>query len=130
MSSSVVKLSIKCTIFFRRATPIVVQATDFNTLLMLHKSKKNVIYDEKTTGAIFSAFDTDNIAFGNRKTWKISSDWADCSITHIDDLSDNDSQMNRMDSVEGQASCSDERYLSLAVINKNALFQIICEKLR
>ena len=53
MSHSWVKLSTKCGIFFERATPIVVQVTDVNTLLMLHKSQKNVIYDEEIAGALY-----------------------------------------------------------------------------
>jgi hypothetical protein len=68
MSLSFAKLSTKCGIFFERATPIVVQATDFKTLLMLHKSHKKLSMMRNREHAIFFEFEIDSLAFRNRKT--------------------------------------------------------------
>jgi hypothetical protein len=91
---------------------VVVRATNANILLMLYRSQNNVSYDEEIAGALY--FPDLRLTILALKILKrerfVQTNLTVASyiftIYLIMILT-----MNRMDSVEGQASRSDERYL-------------------
>ena len=107
-----IELSTKCRIFFETAAPIPVQRTDFSILLILHKCQRNAIYDKEiTSGLYFSDFRLIVLLLEIVKRGRIVQTELAIASRQVTICRTINLKMNSMNSVEGQASLSDERYL-------------------